>query len=54
MAKVSTTHSGNLVRDLPQHAIDNRAGQKDPSQDYRGSHGKEDSGPPPDKSDQKK
>lgn len=39
MSKTTTTSTGNPVRNLPKEAIDNRAGQKDPGQDYRGSHG---------------
>lgn len=36
--KPSTTNQGNPVKDLPKPAIDNRAGQKDPNQGFRGSH----------------
>lgn len=39
MNKPSTTNSGTPVRDLPKPAIDNRAGQYDPGQGFRGSHG---------------
>ena len=39
MGKPAKTNSGIPVRNLPKTAIDNRSGQKDPGQNYRGSHG---------------